>query len=98
MESIQKIGKIEAICLIVMVTVNEMIFNIPNLVILNSGSSSWISVIVHFVFMLFFGILLSKFFKGFYSKDLVDVSRISWWKFFKMDYWDFIFSTIYCCF
>lgn len=98
MEAIQKIGKIEAICLIVMVTVNEIIFNIPNFVIINSGSASWMTVLMHFVFILLFGLLLSKFFKVFGSKDLVDISRLFRWKCSKMDYRNFIFIFIYCGF
>ena len=75
MEISQKIGKIEAICLIVMVTVNEIIFNIPNFVIINSGSSSWMTVLMHFAFIITFGLLLSYFFNKFGQKDLVDVSE-----------------------
>ena len=52
MDKIQKIGKIEAICLIVMVTVNEIILNIPNLVISISGTSSYITVLLHFTFII----------------------------------------------
>jgi len=95
MDKMQKIGKFEAICLIVMVTINEIIFNIPNFVILNSGSSAWISLLLHFIFIVFFEILISKFFKKFNSKDLVDISRLFRWKCFKMDYWNIIYSTIY---
>lgn len=75
MDSIQKIGKIEAICLITMVTVNEIIFNIPNFVILNSGSSSWMTVLMHFLVILIFTIFLSKFFKELGVKDIVDCSE-----------------------
>lgn len=75
MESKQKIGKIEAICLIVMVTVNEIIFNIPNFVIINSGSSAWLTMLMHFAFIIVWGLFISKFFKELGSKDLVDVSE-----------------------
>lgn len=71
----QKIGKIEAILLIVMVTVNEIIFNIPNFVIINSGSSSWITVLLHFLLIIIFGLFLSKFSNKFETKDLIDVSE-----------------------
>ena len=75
MDKLQKIGKIEAICLIVMVTVNEIIFNIPNFVIINSGSSSWITVLLHFIIIFILGFIICKFFKELGSKDLVDVSE-----------------------
>ena len=74
MNSIQKIGKFEAICLIVMVTVNEIIFNIPNLVIINSGSSSWLTILFHFAIIFLICLLLLKFFKELGAKDLLDVS------------------------
>lgn len=74
-KTIQKIGKIEAISLIVMVTVNEIIFNIPNFVILNCGSSSWITVLLHFGLIFILGLLISKFFNELGEKDLVDVSE-----------------------
>ena len=75
MDSTQKIGKIEAICLIAIVTVNEIIFNIPNFVILNSGSASWITALFHFLFILTFILFISKFFKELGAKDIVDVSQ-----------------------
>ncbi|MBO4816125.1 MAG: GerAB/ArcD/ProY family transporter [Clostridia bacterium] len=75
METIQKIGKIEAIFLIVMVTVNEIIFNIPNSVIMNSGSSSWLTILLHFSLIIIFVLILSKFFKELGPMDLVDVSE-----------------------
>ena len=75
MESTQKIGKIEAVFLIVMVTVNEIIFNIPNFVIINSGSASWITILMHFIVILVFGFFIAKFFNKLGVKDLVDVSK-----------------------
>ena len=75
MEKSQRIGKIEAICLMIMVTVNEIIFNIPNYVIIHCGSSSWITVSLHFALAIIFGLFISKFFKSFESQDLVDVSE-----------------------
>ena len=75
MDNIQKIGKIEAICLIVIVTVNEIIFNIPNFVIQNSGSSSWITTLLHFAFVLVFFLFISKFFKEIGARDIIDSSE-----------------------
>ncbi len=74
METVQKIGKAEAICLIVMVTLNEIIFNIPNFVIKASGSSAWITLVFHFGFIMLWGLFICKFFKELESRDLVDVS------------------------
>lgn len=98
MDTVQKIGKIEAICLIVMVTVNEIIFNIPNFVISHCGSSSWMTVLTHFAFIIVWSLFLCKFFKGLGAKDLVDASRIFRWKNFKVDYWTIVCTTFYNCF
>ena len=75
MESTQKIGKVEAVFLILMVTVNEIIFNIPNFVIINSGSASWITILMHFILILIFGFFIAKFFNKLGVKDLVDISK-----------------------
>ena len=43
MNSLQKRGKIEAIALIVMITINQIILNFPLTIVSSTGSSSWIT-------------------------------------------------------
>ena len=45
MSTSQKIGTIEAIALIVIIIINQIILNLPNTIITSTGSSSWLNVI-----------------------------------------------------
>ena len=75
MNSLQKIGKFEAIALIVMITINQIIFNLPNTIIMNTGSSAWLNVIVICIVAFFACLLICKLFKKFPTQDIVDVSE-----------------------
>lgn len=75
MDSLQKIGKLEAISLIVMVTINQIIFNLPNVIITSTGSSAWLNVITISIVAIIFCLLICKLFKPFPSKDIVDISE-----------------------
>ena len=46
MKSMQKINKLEAIALIVIITINQIILNLPSTIILSTGSSAWINIII----------------------------------------------------
>lgn len=75
MNSLQKIGKFEAIALIVMVTINQIIFNLPNVIITSVGSSAWINVIIISIIAFLLCFLILKLFKDFPSQDIVDISE-----------------------
>ena len=45
MSTYQKIGTVEAIALIVTIIINQIILNLPDVIISTTGSSSWINVI-----------------------------------------------------
>ncbi len=75
MNSLQKIGKFEAIALIIMVTINQIIFNVSNTIIMNTGSSAWLNVIVISIVAILFCLLICKLFKNFLSQDIVDISE-----------------------
>lgn len=74
MDKIEKIGTVEAICLIITVVVNQIIFNVPNIILLNTGSSSWINVIIISIIALTFTFIICKIFKKFPNQDIVDIS------------------------
>lgn len=74
MESLQKIGKLEAISLIVMVSINQIIFNLPNVIIMNTGSSAWINVIFISIISVLLCLLVCKLFKNFPTQDIIDIS------------------------
>ena len=74
MDKIERIGALEAICLIITVTVNQIIFNAPNLILQSSGSSAWINVIYISIIAIIFTYIIFKIFKNFPSSDIVDIS------------------------
>lgn len=75
MNSLQKIGKLEAISLIVMVTINQIIYNLPNTIITTTGSSAWLNVITISIVAILFCLLICKLFKPFPAQDIVDISE-----------------------
>lgn len=75
MDSIQKIGKIEAASIIIMITINQIILNLPNTIIINTGSSAWINVIYISIIAIIFCFLMCKLFKPFPADDVIDISE-----------------------
>ena len=84
MESLQKIGKFEAIGLMSMVVINQITLNLASYLISNSGSSSWINMLYISIIAIFFCLLIAKFFKPFDSSDILDVSEFLGGKFLKI--------------
>jgi len=84
MKSMQKINKFEAIALIVIITINQIILNLPSTIILNTGSSAWINIIIISILAILFCILICKLFKRFPSNDIIDISEYLGGKFFKI--------------
>ena len=93
MSSLQKIGKIEAVSLLIMITITQIIFNLPNTIIVNTGSSSWINVIYISIICLLFCFLICKLFKPFTNSDIVDISEFLGGKTLKI-----IISILYIAF
>ncbi len=75
MTSLQKISKLEAHALIVIITINQLILNLPSSIISNTGSSAWINAILISAIAILFCFLICKLFKRFPSQDIVDVSE-----------------------
>lgn len=75
MNTLQRINKLEAISLIVMVTINQIIFNLPNNMISNTGSSTWINIIVISILAILLCLLIVKLFNKFPSQDIIDISE-----------------------
>ena len=75
MNVLQKIGKLEAITLIIMISINQIFLNLSNTIIVNVGSSAWINVIVISLIAVLFCLLISKLFKPFPTHDIVDISE-----------------------
>lgn len=84
MDTLQKIGKFEAAALIIMITINQIILNLPNNIINNTGSSAWINVIYITIIALIFCFLICKLFKPFATDDIVDISNYLGGKYLKI--------------
>lgn len=75
MDHITKIGRIEAIALICIVMTNQIILNMPKNIIESCGSSSWVNVIFLGILVLLLGLWISRLFRPFIGKDILDVSE-----------------------
>ena len=75
MSTSQKIGTIEAIALIVIIIINQIILNLPNTIITSTGSSSWLNVIYITIIAIIFCSLICKLFKPFNSDDILGISE-----------------------
>ena len=71
----EKIGKFEAICLMIIIIVNAIVLNIPNIIVLSTGSSAIINVIYVGAIAIAFSVILFKLFDKFSGKDILDVSE-----------------------
>ena len=73
--STEKIGKIEAICLMLIIVINELIINVPNMIILDTKTGSTLNIIYVSILAVAFAYIICKLFKPFYGKDILDVSE-----------------------
>lgn len=73
--TIEKIGKIEAISLILVVVLNEIVLNVPTTIILSTHSGTTLNLIFIIALAIAFTLLICKLFKPFPGKDILDVSE-----------------------
>ena len=81
--NLEKIGKFEAICLILIIIVNEIVLNVPNLIIYTTGSSAILNVIFISIIAIIFSLLLAKLFNSFSGMDIIDISEFLGGRFLK---------------
>lgn len=70
-----KLGNFEAICLIVVLFINHIVLNLPQMILDNSGSASALNIIYIISLVLIFALLILKLFKNFTGLDIVDISE-----------------------
>lgn len=70
-----KLENFEAICLIVVLFVNHLVLNLPQMVLNSSGSASILNTIYILILALIFTILVIKLLKKFAGFDIVDISE-----------------------
>lgn len=73
--TIEKIGKIEAISLILVVMLNEIILNVPTTIILSTNSGTTLNLIFITALAIIFTLIICKLFEPFPGKDILDVSE-----------------------
>jgi flagellar biosynthesis component FlhA len=60
-----KLGNFEAICLIVILFINHIVLNLPQMILDNSGSASILNCLYILILILLFTLLVSKLLKNF---------------------------------
>ena len=81
---ISKINLIEAVTLILILTINRISMNGPQAVLLSCGSSSILNVIFVSLITIFLVYVIIRLFKKFPNSDIIDVSEAIGGKFFKI--------------
>lgn len=75
MTTINKISTIEAIALVLVVSLNRLILYLPQNILLSNGSSSVLNVIYISIIVIFLTLFFLKLYKYFTSYDIFDVSE-----------------------
>ena len=75
MNTVTKIGTIEAIGFMIIVMINRIILNTPKDLIETGGSSSWVNVILVSIIAIILVLLICKLQKNFTGKDILDISK-----------------------
>ena len=70
-----KPGNFEAICLIVVLFINHMVLNLPQMILNTSGSASVLNTIYILILVLLFTLLILKLLKEFTGLDIIDISE-----------------------
>ena len=70
-----KLGNFEAICLIVVLFINHMVLNLPQMILDNSGTASILNCIYILALVLIFAMLILKLLKNFIGLDIIDISE-----------------------
>lgn len=79
-----KIGSIEAIALIIVVILNNIVLNLPEVFLSSCGPSSPLNVIFISILVFIFLFIIIKLFKNFSNSDIIDVSEFLGGKYLKI--------------
>ena len=78
-----KIGSIEAIFLVLTITINHIITNLPKALIAQTGSATLLNIVYLTIIILGIVFLISKLLKNFPNQDIIDISEFLGGKFLK---------------
>lgn len=73
--NLYRIGKIEAIAIIVVFMLNHLVLNLPKVFFETAGSASWLNALYVFLLALIFLFIILKLFKNFQGMDILDISK-----------------------
>lgn len=79
-----KLGNFEAICLIVVLFINHLVLNLPQMILENSANASILNSIYILALSLIFVLLVIKLLKNFIGLDIIDISEYLGGKFLKI--------------
>lgn len=83
MDKIEKIGRFEAITLLITLIANNIVFNISSMILSSTGTGAWVNLIYLSVISIIFIVIVSTLFKPFNNADIVDISEYLGGKFLK---------------
>lgn len=75
MDKIEKIGRFEAITLLITLIANNIVFNISAIILNSTGTGGWINIIYLSIISIIFILIVCTLFKSFTNSDIVDVSE-----------------------
>ena len=70
-----KLGNFEAICLLIILFINHLVLNLPQMILDNSGTASALNVVYIIALVLIFVFIIIKLFKNFLGLDIIDISE-----------------------
>lgn len=70
-----KLENLEAIILIAIIMINNIILNFPKSIIISTGSAAWINTLFICTIAIIFSLLIAKLFKNFPNSDILDISH-----------------------
>lgn len=79
-----KLGNFEAICLIVILFINHLVLNLPQIILDNSANASILNCIYVLALSLIFVLLITKLLQNFAGLDIIDISEYLGGKFLKI--------------
>lgn len=73
--TLTKITTIEAVCFVIVTTINRIILNLPQPILHSCGSSSLLNILYLGIIAIIFTLIIVKLFKNFSNSDIIDVSE-----------------------
>ena len=91
----QKLGKWEAIILIVAIVINHIILGLPRSIVAEHASASILNVIYISAIVIILIFLICKLLESFPGLNIIDIAEFFRWQGFKNRYFNFIFTLYY---